>query len=1099
MNQLTRCLTVLALMCATLAVAAQHKLAGKVTDEAGDALVGVTILQKGTSNGVSTDPEGNFVINLKGDHPVITASYIGYLTAEFPIAAHQSHIDIVLKDVAQELNEVVIVGYGQQKKTNLTGAVDQVTSEVFEGRPAANVSQMLEGVIPNLNIKMSDGKPNRSSSFNVRGTGSVNGGSALVLIDGVEGDPALLNPDDIESVSVLKDAASAAIYGARAPFGVVLITTKNPSLGKPKVSYSSIYSFQTPQNVPDVVSDGYTWAKMFYDAYYNYNFSNPSGINKTQQFSVAWLQEYENRAKKGEYGTIVSDGSFNTTKGRYVYFNKGQDPYDLLYKKNVFATTQNLSITGSDNRFEYLLSGRFYHYDGLFNSSANSDPYNSYNLRFKAGYNATPWLRISNNFEFAQNDIRMPLTYSEGAGNVWRNLCDEFKPAQPLFNPDGTMTYMAVYSIGDLLYGQSNHKIKNHQFKNTTNFTANLYRDIVTLNGDFTYRRKTYNRTIHRVRTPFARAVDAAGNSIVETISGAQSYISETTNYTDYYASNLYANYHQIFGGKHDVSAVAGWNYEKSRYKELYAYNDDLLTNDVENINLSFGTDNKSITSSWSAFQFGGAFFRANYAFDNRYLLEVNGRYDGSSRFPADRRWHLFPSLSLGWRLNQESWWTVDPQIVNSAKLRLSYGQLGNAAGLSNYQYKQTLGVSTSGVLFDGTKRRYVSAPGALPESLGWETVTTYDGGVDLGFLSNRLIFTGDYYQRKTKDMIVAGPTVPDVFGASSPKGNYADLSTYGFELSLEWRDAFNLAGKPFNYSVRATLADYYSVIDKYNNALKSLSSNADQAAAGNYYEGMRIGEIWGFECNGLWQTQEEIDAAEAAAVAAGQKYQNPLMQTSKTYKLYPGDVKIEDLNGNGYIDRGKNTVDDPGDRKIIGNSAPRFLYGFRLDLEWNGIYANAFFQGVGKQDWYPSNEAAIFWGQYNRPYAQIPQWHMGNFWTPENTDAYLPRYTGYYSPFYKGTTCANTRYLQNVAYLRCKNIQVGYNFPKAITDKLHLQQLGAYVSCENPFTWSPLYKHTRDLNVSNIYGTDAEFGTTGDGYNYPMMKSLSLGLNVTF
>lgn len=1098
MTRFLRTFTMLFVVCIAFAASAQHKLTGTVTDELGDPLAGVTIMEKGTTNGVATDLDGKYTILLKGNKPVITASYIGYSSFEKAISAGETVLDIILKDESQELSEVVVVGYGQQKKVNLTGAVDQVTSEVFEGRPAANVAQMLEGAIPNLNISLSDGKPSRSSDFNVRGTGSINGGAALVLIDGVEGDPSLLNPDDIASVSVLKDAASAAIYGARAPFGVVLITTKNPTVGKPKINYSSIYSFQSPQNVPDVVSDGYTWAEHFYKAYYNYNFSNPSGINKSQQFSVAWLEEYKRRAETGDFGTVVSDGTIGT-KGRYVYYNEGGDPYDILYKDNTFATTQNLSISGSDDKFDYFISGRYYHYSGLFDSPSNSDPFDSYNLRFKAGYQMTKWLKISNNFEFAHNNFRMPLTYSEGGGNVWRNISDEFKPCQPMFNPDGTMTHMAVYTVGDLLYGNSTHFIKNHQYKNTISFVANAYKDVLTINGDFTFQRKNYDRTIHRVRTPYAKQVNSDGTSLIETISGTQSYISETTNHTDYYATNLYATFHKLWSGKHDFTALLGWNYEKSRYKQLYAYNDDLLTNDVENINLAFGTDAKSITSSWNAFQFGGAFFRANYVYDNRYLVEVNGRYDGSSRFRADSRWHLFPSLSLGWRMNQEHWWNVDPSIINNAKVRASWGQLGNAVGLGNYQYKQTLGVSDSSVIFDGTKRKYVSSPAALPEELTWETVTTYDVGVDLGFLNNRLLFTGDYYQRKTKDMIVAGPTVPDVFGTSSPKGNYADMSTYGYELSIEWRDAFHVAGKPFNYSIRATLADYYSTIDKFNNAQKTLSTNNNQSASGNYYEGMRIGEIWGFVCNGLWQTQEEIDAAEAAAKAAGQKYYNPLMQTSKTYKLYPGDIKIEDLNGNGYIDRGKNTVDDPGDRKIIGNAAPRYIYGFRLALDWNGIYANAFFQGVGKQDWYPSSEASIFWGQYNRPYGQIPSWHMGNYWTEDNRDAYLPRYTGYYSPLYGGTSRANTRYMQNVAYLRCKNIQVGYNFPKSITEKLHMQQLGIYVSGENLFTWSPLYKRSKDLNVSNIYGTDSEFSSTGDGYNYPMMKSISVGLNVTF
>ncbi|MDE6542855.1 MAG: TonB-dependent receptor [Muribaculaceae bacterium] len=1061
-------------------------------------MAGVTIMEKGTTNGVATDIDGKYSITLRGNKPVITASYIGYSPFEKAISASETVLDIVLKDESQELSEVVVVGYGSQKKVNLTGAVDQVTSEVFEGRPAANVTQMLEGAIPNLNISLSDGKPGRSSDFNVRGTGSINGGAALVLIDGVEGDPSLLNPDDIASVSVLKDAASAAIYGARAPFGVVLITTKNPQEGKPKINYSSIYSFQSPQNVPDVVSDGYTWAEHFYKAYYNYNFSNPSGINKTQEFSLAWLEEYKRRKETGNFGTVISDGTIGT-KGRYVYYNEGLDLFDELYKKNTFATTQNLSISGSDKKFDYYLSGRFYHYDGLWNSDTQTDKFNSYNLRFKAGYQATSWLKINNNFEFAYNRTKMPLTASEGAGNVWRNIYDEGKPSMPLFNPDGTMTYSAVYGVGDLLYGNSYHRVSNHQYKNTLSFVADILKDKLKLQGDFTFQRKEYDRTIHRVRTPYAKKVDELGNSVMETVGSWQSYLNETNNHTDYMATNLFATYHQVFNKVHDFTALVGMNYEKSQYKQIAVERADLLTNDAENLNLTFSTDDYSIGSSWSAYQFGGAFFRLNYSFDNRYLVEFNGRYDGSSRFRSDSRWHMFPSLSLGWRVNEEHFWNIDPNIIQSLKLRASWGQLGNAAGLSNYQYKQTLGVGTTTLIFNGKQLRYVSAPGALPTSLTWETSTTWDGGADIYFLNRRLSVTGDYYVRKTTNMITAGPTVPDVFGTSAPKGNYADMSTYGYELTLEWRDAFQVEGKPLNYSIRATLSDYYSTIDKFTNVNKTLSTNNNQSASGNYYEGMRIGEIWGFVSNGLWQTQEEIDAAEAAAVAAGQKYYNPLMQTSKTYKLYPGDIKFEDLNGNGYIDRGKNTVDDPGDRKIIGNAAPRYIYGFRLSLDWNGIYANAFFQGVGKQDWYPSSEAAVFWGQYNRPYAQIPSWHIGNYWTEDNPDAYLPRYTGYYSPFYGGTSRANTRYLQNVAYLRCKNLQVGYNFPTKIIQKLHMQQLGIYLSGENLFTWSPLYKHSKDLNVSNIYGTDAEFGSSGDGYNYPMMKSLSVGLNVTF
>ena len=1074
------------------------KVTGTITDPKGEPIIGANVVVKGSTNGTITDIDGHFSIEVT-PNAILQVSYIGYVAQDVPVG-NKDNLVISIHEDTQKLDEVVVVGYGSQKKVNLTGAVEQVTSDVFEGRPTANATQMLEGVVPNLNISLSDGKPGRTADFNVRGAGSINGGSALVLIDGVEGDPSMLNPNDIESISVLKDAAASAIYGARAPFGVVLITTKNATEGKPKVTWSSSYSLQSPQNVPDVVSDGYIWAKHFYDAYFNYNQANPSGINKTQQFSVAWLDEYKRRHETGDFGTVISDGSIGT-KGRYVYYPEGTDYYDLMYKKSVFAQNQNLSISGSDGKFDYYLSGRFYSYDGLFDSDEQTDKFKTYNMRFKGGYQLTPWLKINNNFEFSHNKYYNPITYSEGSGVVWRNIADEGHPSSPLCTPDGTMTYSAVYTVGDLLYGRSGITTKNSNLKNTTTFNAKFLGDRLRVNGDFTYQQKTQEKTKKQVRSPYARSVDADGESQIEHITGTYSNLAETTDHTNYLATNLFAEFEETFAEKHYFKAMAGWNYEKSTFKRIYAYNDDLLTDDVDNMNLVMGTDNRSITSQWKAYQFGGAFFRLNYAFDDRYLLEVNGRYDGSSRFPSDERWAFFPSASVGWRISQEPWWNVKSEHISNAKVRFSWGSLGNAAGLSNYQYIQTLGISKSDYILDGLRQNYMSSPAALPGNLTWETATTYDIGADLGFFDNRLTVSGDYYIRKTTDMIVNGPTVPDVFGASSPKGNYADMSTYGYELSLEWRDGFDLAGKRFNYSIKGTLADYYSVIDRFNNANKSLSEYANQSLDKNYYEGMRIGEIWGFVSNGLWQDQASIDAAEAAAKAAGQSYYNPLMQTSKTYKLYPGDIKFEDLNGNGYIDRGQNTVDDPGDRKIIGNEEPRYIYSFTLSADWNNIWVSAFFQGVGKQDWYPSNEASTFWGQYNRPYNQMPSWHVGNYWTPENPDAFLPRYAGYYAPFYGGHKNANTRYLMNAAYLRLKNIQVGYNLPSEWIKKLHLTNVGIYLSGENLFTWSPLYKYSKDVNVSNIGESDKDLtsSNSGDGYNYPMMKSFSIGLNVTF
>ena len=1094
-------LTLFLSMVASFGLLAQNRtVTGVVRDTNGEPLLGAGVVVAGTTNGTVTNVDGTFSLNVPSGPVSLEISSLGYTTKKIDVPAGQNTLQVVLEDDSFSLSETVVVGYGTQKKVNLTGAVEQVTSDVFEGRAATNTTQMLEGAVPNLNITLADGKPGRTSDFNVRGTGSINGGSALVLIDGVEGDPSMLNPNDIETVSVLKDAAAAAIYGARAPYGVVLITTKEASSGKPQINYTANFSIETPQNTPDVVTDGYMFAEHFYKAYSTYNEGGkPSNINKTQQFSVAWLEEYKRRHDAGDFGTVISDGSWGTTKGRYVYFPEEVDYFGALYKKIVPSTNHNISVSGSDGKFDYYLSGRYHYYDGLFNSDKQTDRFNSYNIRAKMGYQALSWLKITNNLDYGFNKYYNPITYSEGSGVVYRNIADEGHPSEPLLNPDGTLTYSGVYSTADLIYGQSGVNTVNEVLKNTTGFSAQWLDNTLRLKGDFTYKKTTYERSKKEAYTPYAKSVDANGNSIIEYIKDpAGDKYSETNSWTRYLASNIYAEYENTFG-KHYVKGMVGWNYERSKYKQVYAANTDFLTPDIKNLNLTLGTDNKSTTSSWSAYQFGGAFFRFNYIFDERYLLEINGRYDGSSRFPANHRWAFFPSVSAGWRVSQEPWWNVNPAFISNLKIRGSYGSLGNANGLGNYQYKQTLSVSTSGRLLDGVKQRYTTAPGALPEDLTWETATTYDVGLDASFLNSRLTLTADSYLRKTVNMIVAGPTVPDVFGASSPKGNYADMSTRGFEVSIAWHDDFDLAGKPFTYSVKASLYDYYSIIDKYNNALKSLNNAANQSLAGNYYEGMRIGELWGFTSNGLWQTQAEVDAAIAGAKAAGQKYYNPLMQTSKSYTIYPGDIKFEDLNGNGYIDRGENTVDNPGDRKIIGNEDPRFMYSFNLSFDWNGLWMSAFFQGVGKQDWFPSNEASMFWGQYNRPYNNMPKWHVGNYWTEDNPDAYLPRYTGYYAPFYKGTNNASTRYLQNVAYCRLKNLQIGYKLPKKWVESVNMKGVSIYFSGENLFTWSPLYKITKDINVSNIGKSDVDLSDSrGDAYNYPMMKTYTFGISIT-
>ena len=1081
------------LVCSFPAAAQQERVTvtGTVSDPDGVPVPGASVLISGTSTGVATDLDGTYSIKVPAD-ATLSVECIGYQTVQVSISGGGEY-NVTLQEDATLLEDAVVVGYGTIKKVNLTGAVDVVTSDAFAGRANPSLSQMLNGQIPNLNLKFTDGRPDSSPSYNIRGTTSIGqGGSALILIDGVEGDPAMLNPDDIESVTVLKDAASSAIYGSRAPYGVVLITTKEPGKDKVQANYSATFVFETPTATPDFVTDGVTYATMFYDAWYNYNHNSPDNINSKMYFSNAWLAEYKRRAAEGDYGIEVSDGSFGIPEGRWVYYIKGTDYMKEIYKDYTFSQNHNLSVSGSSGKFSYYLSGRFYYNNGLFKSTTNPDHYTMLDTRLKIGYQITPWLKLSNNTNISSTVYRTPQNNTgEGNGNVWRNIGDNGAVCSPLYNPDGTLTINGIYTVGDFINGKSWKNFDKKQYQNTIGATAAFFNNTLRLNADFTYRKKDLNNTYRKTLTPYSRF---EGKD--EYISGRRQYLEEDIMDYRYLATNEYVEYENTFR-KHWVKAMLGYNYEQQSYKETVAYNDNLLTPDVENINMAMGSENKLVSGSWYKWRTAGVFVRANYSFGERYLIEFNGRLDGSSKFPASQRWAFFPSVSAGWRLTKEPWFKVNPAAISNIKFRASYGSLGNG-NVASYSYDEKFNFSTGGH-FNGSTVRYTSAPTPIPSSLTWETSQTLDAGIDLAFLSNRLTFTADVYDRRTYNMYTVGPTLPDVYGASSPKGNYANLKTRGMELVLEWKDSFKLLGRDFNYSIRGTLADHISIVSKYNNATKKLSTNNNQAGSGNYYTGMVIGEIWGFEADGFWQSQEEIDEAMQKVYAAGQKSYNPLMQTSSDYTLYPGDIKIKDLNGNGYIDRGDNTVNNPGDRKIIGNTEPRFIYGIKLDFEWYGFYFNIFFQGVGKQDWYPVSDSAFFWGQYNRPYAPIPKWQIGNFWTEDNRDAYLPRYTGYYGAAFKGTSNANTRYLQDVSYIRLKNLQFGYNLPEKWLKKIHISKLALFVTMENLWTWSPMYKHTRDIDVTaNIYGNDEYTSTAGDGYNFPTMRSIGMGINIT-
>ena len=1054
-------------------------ITGTITDMEGETIPGVNVSVIGTNIGALSDVNGRYSITVPDQYATLLFTFVGYVNREHPVG-NMRVIDITLTEDTRYIEEVVVVGYGTQKKINLTGAVDQVNSKVLENRPISNVTQALVGVVPNLNIRLWDGKPTQSPSFNIRGTTSIGqGGSALVLIDGVEGDPRMLNPNDIESISVLKDAASSSIYGARATFGVVLITTKSPTKGKTTVTYTANLSSKKPTAVPNNICDSYPWAQGFSDAWSRWqdNGNTPTAINKTMAFSPQYLAEVKRRWENPSLPRIEVDP--NTKEYQYFY---STDWYKELYKESFFAQDHNISVSGGNELASFYVTGRYSGHDGLYRY--NTDTYHMYNLRAKGLVQLTKWLSVDNNMEYSNMQYHQPYNVGEGS-NIWRNIADEGHPLAPLTNPDGTLSFSSAYTVGDMYLGKSFGEFQQRVLKDKISAAAELFNKSLTIRADYTFQSKDYGNEIVRVQVPYSRYEGAIGYAGADT-----NDFEERRHSTMYQATNFYVDYIKSFNQTHNFHLLAGYNYEQSVYKNTQIVRNGIVYEGIRDIRLAVG-DKITATGGYEKWRIAGGFVRVNYNFKERYLLELNGRYDGSSKFPDNSQWAFFPSVSVGWRISQENFWNVDPKAISNLKLRASYGSLGNGS-VAAYTFSEKFSISQSERIIDSKRPQRTGQPNVIPSSLTWETATNGNIGLDIDALNYRLNFSGDVYRRWTRDMYTVGPSLPAIFGTSVPKGNYGCLEATGFELSVAWNDQFIVANKPFNYNLRFILSDYVAKITEYYNPEMNLS---------DYYIGQTIGEIWGYRVEGIFRSNEEV---------AGSPSQSNILNHN-TRRNYKGDLKFKNLDGDNEIYQGLNRVGNSGDKTIIGNREPRFSYGISLGADWNGFFFSSFFQGVMKQEWYPSPESP-FWGQYNRPYNDYPRWQEKKQYREEleNFDAYLPLLVGYTAQNGNGMlNRPNDRYLQNVAYIRLKNLTFGYTLPASIAGRIGASDLRVYISGENIWTWSPLYKLTKDIDINNIYGSgsgrsnfesnwDGGSGS-GDGFNYPTLKTISLGLSITF
>ncbi|OQP52658.1 hypothetical protein A4H97_25400 [Niastella yeongjuensis] len=1039
---------------------------GRVTNAKGSPLAGATVHVKGTANGVQTDANGEFQFNME-KKATIVISYVGYATKEV-IADGSDVLVIQLQDSQDALNSVVVVGYGTQKKIDLTGAIDQVGSEYFEDRPLPNVTKGLQGVLPNLNIKITDGKPIRGSSYNIRGYTSIGAGSnqnALVLIDGVTGDPQNLNPADIESVTILKDAASAAIYGSRAAFGVVLITTKTPKNGKTQISYSTNFSNNRRTTTPDLVNDGYTWATNYDEAMYSWSdyATHPVNIDGKLLFSPAYLDSLKRHSEDPSLPDWGIDAA-----GNYAYY-ASTDWMKTLYKPSNNSVEHSLNISGGTDKVKLAVSGRYYNQDGIFRY--NPDKYNRYNFRVKGDVKVSDHFSVNANLDYTSTNYKYPLTSIGGVNALWRVLAASGYPLAPLLNPDGTLTNIASNSIGDLYQQKSFSQLKDNIYRNMVGFTALPFKH-VKIKGDFTFINTFTTEQRRFFPTNYSIKPGVITNS-------GLNYLEEDDDRSKNFISNLYADYTNRFGD-HSLTVLVGGNQESFSTRSRKTRRDGLLVDNIVDWNLATGT-NYVLTGGGNEWATAGLFSRINYAFRDRYLLELNGRYDGSSRFPTDQAWGFFPSAEAGWIISREKFMERTAGWLDLLKIRGSYGSLGNG-NIPPYSFVPAIGITTSTVLQNGIFPNVMQNPNVTPKNITWEKVNMANVGIDLALLRNRLSVTFDAYQRNTNNMITAGPPLPATFGAATPNGNNANMRTRGWELTFNWQDKTG-GSKPLSYGIRVTLSDYKSVITKFYNPT-GLNTT--------YYNGYVMGSIMGFQTLGFFKDADDI------ATSPKQNY----FQVSNSNKLLPGDIKFADRNGDKVVDAGKNTLADPGDRYVIGNTTPRLPYGVTGNVSWNNFSFSAFVQGVMKRDWMPSQEAAFFWGQYNRPYSMLPTFNL-NRWTEANPDpnAYFPRYRGYVA--LSGTrelAVPQTRYLQNASYVRLKNVTLTYTLPAGIAEKIKAQSIRFYFTGQNLWTYSPMFKITKNFDPEVIEKSDPEINDGGgDGFSYPMEKTYSFGLNINF
>ncbi|MBR3990448.1 MAG: TonB-dependent receptor [Bacteroidales bacterium] len=977
----------------SLAVAQNtHRVSGTVVSN-GESVIGASVMVKGTTQGAVTDVDGFYTIQTTPS-AVLVFSAIGYEPQEVNVAG-RTKIDITLEESSLLLDDAVVVGYGVQKKVNLTGAVASVSTKELEGKPINNVLEGLQGTTPGLVIQQGSSTPGGVPSMNIRGYNTMNDNNPLVIIDGIEGSLANLNPGDIEQISVLKDASSTAIYGSRASNGVILVTTKKGSEGEVHVDYDMSMGWQQATALPTVV-DSWIYAELYNEAAVN------SG--RTVKFGPEEIAAFRNG------GTNVK------------WINE-------LYKNSAMQHNHNLSVTGGTKNLSYMASLGYVDQNSLFKGPDYG--YKRYNGRINLSHKVGERLTVNATAQYTRNVIKDHAYWTE-----WIiEQCNRMPAIYEIKNADGTYNYPSGSNSNSLerLETGGYRQSRNEDVSGTINADFKII-DGLHLNA--TIGGRSINNGTHENR--MASAAAASGDK--------ENHISESSYRATKLTTTVTLNYEKTFGQKHNFAALVGYAYEGESAKD---YNTQRLTDNSKYDIFVGGLSGDKVSngggaSDWSLYS---AFGRLTYNYDEKYLAEFNIRNDYSSYFAKGNRSGLFPSLSLGWRISQESWWENIRPVIPSLKLRGSWGLVGNNR-IGAYRYMQTVSV-TQGYNFGGelVPTAYFSS---VDPSIKWETTRMANIGLDIAFLKNDLNVSFDYFNNRTRDILVSLP-VPGLFGNGAPTSNAATVASQGWEFSVN----YHFRTGAVNHNIAGNVSDSWNkVVDTKG---ETLYYGYDVVSV--IKEGYPLYSYYALRNNGLFQSDDE---------AASSPHLEGIVPRA-------GDIRYVDKNGDKVIN------DD--DRFVVGNDFPRYTFGLSYNLQWKGFYFSAFLQGVGMRSRWMRGEAVEAF--HNNNEGPVLDFHVDR-WTPVNTDASYPRLT-------MGSESANNAtksdfWIQNAAYLRLKNVQLGYNFQGDWMKKIRLSSLRVYGSIENALTLSSMRG-----------GWDPEYNADGSGRAYPVARVYSFGLNVKF